>query len=203
MTISDTSLFEVYLHECDISAPLEYRMNTVFYENLNKIIQLSKKDNLPTIRFELEDDYKYLDREYEKEFNKKFLKSWDIPKFHQPLNPTVKFCVDERPLSKYRAVILSGNSPADVGNIYPEKYRSVDSVIDDLKEEGVETAIVVGGYLHDCISDVIRLYLQKKLDILVPYDATHEINERYDIAKRKIEKLGAKVITTEDLVRLF
>ena len=200
------AFFEVYLHECDKSevVPSEYRMGSTFFDNLKSIITLAQKNSLPTVRFELEDDYHYLDEGYEKELTKKLLKTGKPVKLSRPLKPNVKFQYDERSISQYKAVILTGISPTDVRYIHPQKYRTVESVIDDLKKEGIETAIVVGGFLGECVGDIIRFYIKNQLTVLVPYDATNERREGFDNAKKEIEKLGAKILTTEELIsRVF
>jgi nicotinamidase-related amidase len=177
----NSSLWEIYLEECDPETIPRYRMKNHNFENLDEIIHSAQENNLPTVRFILKDDY--LNHLEDK-----------------------KLWLDQRDKDKYYALVVTNGGkypPLDVRYIKPLERTwgsNVHSVVKSLSDEGREKAIVVGGYAKDCVLNIINEYLAKRLEVVVPHDALQESERRYNSAINAIKKSGAKTLPTKKLL---
>ena len=180
--ISDASLWEVFLEECDPNTIPEYKMKVKEFRNLDEIIQLSQRKSIPTVRFILDTDY--LNNLEEK-----------------------RLWLDKRPLNQYYALVVSGGGyypPLNVKYTKPSEMgwgNNVHSIVSSLKSEGKNKAIVVGGYAEDCVIKTIKEYLAEKLEVIVPKDALQGSEKKHDSTIKNMEKIGVNVLSKKSLIK--
>ena len=205
-----TSLWEVYLEECDPSpgVPFPHRMRGDAYANLKKVIEASSRSDVPTVSFYDISSYRNVDVEYDdligkfycglafgnidratatrfKNYNLKDLRMWGA---------------DGRTVGERYSVVLTSGGPRGVETMSPSGCRRVGSAVDSLKAQGVTDAVVVGAHLSECVPEVIKSYLKGNFRVTVPYDATHDLPENFEKGLRKVKSLEARAITTESVL---
>lgn len=128
-----TSLWEIYLDECDSnsSVPQPHRMRSDYFDNLRGIIQAARVSKIPTIGIYNQPSYQVIDDRYDKLLIREAIsllegKNPDIDVSDYDLLDNAQFALpDDRPLREYFAVVLTGGFPGHVISIKPKNSRII------------------------------------------------------------------------------